>query len=254
MDIIPRAEWGAVKEAARPKMKLPAREVWLHHTVTGVTTDPFRDMRQVQLVGIQRFGYISYSYCVHPSGDVLEGQGLRVGAHTKNRNSTSFGISLIGNYNDRPMLDVQVEAVRQLIDWLSDAGHLRRGVYPTGGHRDLMDTACPGNHAYARMGELRLPWEPKEPLPEGVVVANAPFACILAHPPSGGYLEIGEDGGVFTFGGAPFHGSLGGLTLNQPIVDAAWTSDYGGYYLLGRDGGIFAFGNARHQGNALWSG
>lgn len=251
-DIIPRAEWGVLKEQTRPKMNLPAREVWLHHTVTSVTVDSASDMRVVQRVGIQRFGYISYSYCVHPSGDILEGQGLRVGAHTKNRNSTSFGIALIGNYEERAMMDVQIEAVCWLIDWLSDAGHLRRGVYPTGGHRDLQANACPGRYAYARIPEMRLPWEPKDPQ-EGVIVANAPFACVLAHP-NGGYLQIGEDGGVFNFGGAPFFGSLGGTQLNQPIVDAAWTSDYGGYFLLGRDGGIFAFGNARHQGNALWAG
>lgn len=84
-------------------------------------------------------------------------------------------------------------------------------------------------------------------------MANAPFACILVHP-NGGYLEIGEDGGIFAWGGAPFFGSLGAQQLNQPIVDAAWTPDHGGYYLIGRDGGIFAFGNAVHQGNALWNG
>lgn len=86
------------------------------------------------------------------------------------------------------------------------------------------------------------------------VAANAPFATLLVHPPTGGYLEIGEDGGVFNFGGAPFFGSLANIKLNQPIIDAAWTPDFGGYYLIGRDGGVFAFGNAHHQGNALWAG
>lgn len=84
-------------------------------------------------------------------------------------------------------------------------------------------------------------------------MAAAPFACVLAHP-NGGYLQIGEDGGVFAWGGAPFYGSLGGVTLNQPIVDAAWTPTYQGYYLLGRDGGVFSFGDAIHHGNSLWVG
>lgn len=90
---------------------------------------------------------------------------------------------------------------------------------------------------------------PKEVKP----MSNAPFASMLVHP-AGGYLEIGEDGGVFAWGGAPFFGSLGDVHLNQPIVAAAWAPDHMGYYLLGRDGGIFAFGSARHQGNALWAG
>src|SRR4029079_716907 len=37
---------------------------------------------------------------------------------------------------------------------------------------------------------------PHPPAPGGAPVANAPFACLLVHP-NGGYLEIGEDGGVF---------------------------------------------------------
>ena len=94
---------------------------------------------------------------------------------------------------------------------------------------------------------------PGPPAPGGAPVANAPFAAILVHP-NGGYIEVGEDGGVFNWGGAPFYGSLGNTKLNQPIVAAEWAPDHAGYYLLGRDGGVFAFGSARHQGNALWSG
>jgi hypothetical protein len=95
--------------------------------------------------------------------------------------------------------------------------------------------------------------DPNPPAPGGAPVANAPFACMLVHP-NGGYLEIGEDGGIFAWGGAPFYGSLGGTKLNQPIVGAEWAPDHAGYYLLGRDGGIFAFGSAKHQGNAQWAG
>lgn len=102
---------------------------------------------------------------------------------------------------------------------------------------------------------IREPLTQENPKPQGAPMANAPFACILVHP-NGGYLEVGEDGGVFAWGEppAPFFGSLGGVSLNQPIVDAAWTPDYGGYFLIARDGGIFAFGNAKHKGNALWMG
>lgn len=99
---------------------------------------------------------------------------------------------------------------------------------------------------------VRGPLTPENSKPQGAPMANSPFACILVHP-NGGYLEIGEDGGVFAWG-APFFGSLGGTKLNQPIIDAAWTPDYGGYFLMGRDGGIFAFGNAKFQGAAQWAG
>lgn len=247
MDIVSRATWGVLKEQARPKMPLPAREVWLHHSVTAVTADPYADQRTIQRAGIQRFGYYSYSWMVHPSGMVLEGQGLRVGAHTAKRNSISFGVVWPGDYTRRAVTPEQIEATRQLIDWLQDAGHLRRGVYPTGGHRDVGSTACPGNLAYQTIPQLRQPWEPPPDTTPEVIVANAPFVAVLAHP-NGGYHQVGADGGMFGWGNPPFFGSLGGVSLNSPVVGAAWTPDHGGYWLVAADGGVFSFGNAAFHG------
>ena len=64
-----------------------------------------------------------------------------------------------------------------------------------------------------------------------------------------GYNLVGADGGVFGFGDATFHGSLGGQHLNGPIVGSATTPDGGGYWLVGSDGGVFAFGDAKYSGS-----
>jgi hypothetical protein len=58
---------------------------------------------------------------------------------------------------------------------------------------------------------------------------------------TGGYWEVASDGGVFSFGGAPFHGSTGGIPLKAPVVGMAETSDGTGYRLVAADGGIFSF-------------
>ncbi len=58
-----------------------------------------------------------------------------------------------------------------------------------------------------------------------------------------------SDGGIFTFGGAPFKGSMGGKHLNAPIVGMATTSTGNGYWLVASDGGIFAFGDAPYKGS-----
>jgi hypothetical protein len=63
-----------------------------------------------------------------------------------------------------------------------------------------------------------------------------------------GYWLVASDGGVFCFGDAQFHGSTGGIHLNQPIVGMASTSDAAGYWLVASDGGVFSFGNATFCG------
>jgi hypothetical protein len=70
-----------------------------------------------------------------------------------------------------------------------------------------------------------------------------------AAPPSPSYWLVASDGGIFSYGGATFHGSTGSLTLNQPIVGMAATPDGQGYWLVAADGGIFAYGDAAFYGS-----
>ena len=59
-------------------------------------------------------------------------------------------------------------------------------------------------------------------------------------PRRGGYWEVAADGGIFSFGDAAFHGSMGGMPLNQPIVGMAPSAGGNGYWEVASDGGIFA--------------
>ncbi len=68
-------------------------------------------------------------------------------------------------------------------------------------------------------------------------------------PPVTAYWRVASDGGIFSFGGAPFYGSTGGMTLNKPIVGMAATQDGGGYWLVASDGGIFGYGDAQFYGS-----
>jgi Tol biopolymer transport system component len=71
-----------------------------------------------------------------------------------------------------------------------------------------------------------------------------------ASTPSGiGYWTAASDGGVFTFGDAPFLGSMGGKKLNEPVVGMASTPNGGGYWEVASDGGIFSFGDAGFYGS-----
>jgi hypothetical protein len=63
------------------------------------------------------------------------------------------------------------------------------------------------------------------------------------------YWLVATDGGIFSFGGAPYFGSTGGKALNEPIVGMAATPDGGGYWLVASDGGVFTFGDAQFFGS-----
>ncbi len=57
-----------------------------------------------------------------------------------------------------------------------------------------------------------------------------------------GYWLAASDGGVFSFGSAPFQGSTGSLHLNAPVSDLSLDPATDGYWLSSQDGGVFAFG------------
>jgi peptidoglycan hydrolase-like amidase len=80
-------------------------------------------------------------------------------------------------------------------------------------------------------------------LPGGSAVAG------LANGGVGGYWIDAADGGVFSFGNAAFHGSMGGIPLNAPVVGMASTHDADGYWEVAADGGVFSFGDAPFLGS-----
>lgn len=81
------------------------------------------------------------------------------------------------------------------------------------------------------------------PMPEPAPPTRCPNAVAATPAPGGGSWVVGADGGVWAFPPAPFHGSLGGVRLNAPIVAIVPHGSLG-YWLVGADGGIFAFGSA----------
>lgn len=77
--------------------------------------------------------------------------------------------------------------------------------------------------------------------------APRPATVAIIDCPTGGYWEIGADGGVFAWGCA-FYGSLGGQKLSAPITSGCATASGKGYRLAGADGAIYCFGDASYLG------
>lgn len=157
MKITSRHEWGTADpdgSTLGPPMTLPAIGAFLHHSVTVATDDPHADMRAIEAVGFSRFGRFSYCYAIHPSGEVMEGAGRTVGAHTDEHNSRYFGIVFIGNLMIAPLTAAAETAAVELLRHLADTDGLRPG-WSLKGHRDQKATACPGDHVYARLHAIQ---------------------------------------------------------------------------------------------------
>jgi hypothetical protein len=84
---------------------------------------------------------------------------------------------------------------------------------------------------------------PPAPLPRS---STTVAAAVLRR----GYWLMSANGQVFAFGDAVGYGSLGGESVNRPVVCMTSTPSGLGYWLVAADGGIFAFGDARLYGSA----
>ncbi len=79
-----------------------------------------------------------------------------------------------------------------------------------------------------------------------IVPVPSRFVGLAPSPAGGGYWLAQANGGVFSYGDAPFLGSLPGMHVvpAEPITGIAASPYDGGYWLVGADGGVFAFGHA----------
>ncbi|HEX8582336.1 MAG TPA: N-acetylmuramoyl-L-alanine amidase, partial [Acidimicrobiales bacterium] len=126
------------------------------------------------------WGDIGYNVLVDKFGRLWEGRsgGLAstvVGAHAGGFNTSTFGVSMMGNYDVVGTPQPMIDSVAAIIGWkfslygvnpkgtttLTSGGTDKyaagaRVTLPTiHGHRDTKSTACPGRYGYARLPEIR---------------------------------------------------------------------------------------------------
>jgi hypothetical protein len=93
----------------------------------------------------------------------------------------------------------------------------------------------------------------------GVIVDN--IVGIASTPDGRGYWEVDNDGAVYSFGDAHYHGGCAappgglspclGITAAPSDIVAIVSPDAGGYWLIGRDGHVFTFGDAKFHGDCI---
>ncbi|MCW2776304.1 MAG: N-acetylmuramoyl-L-alanine amidase, family 2, partial [Frankiales bacterium] len=185
--IVSRAEWGA-DESMRTCFSGytgTPRVAFVHHTDS--TNDYTPEQAPAAVRGFYAYhvksrGWcdIAYNFLVDRYGVVYEGRygGIDkavLGAHTGGFNTNSFGTAMIGTFSTVSPPAALRSSLARLLAWKlgrSYADPLGTGTLTSGsgskfaagtthtfsvisGHRDAVDTTCPGDLGYAILGQLR---------------------------------------------------------------------------------------------------
>ncbi|WP_182111775.1 MULTISPECIES: N-acetylmuramoyl-L-alanine amidase [unclassified Actinotalea] len=186
--VISRAEWGARAQVCSPDTASQLVGVVVHHTA-GSNAYSSVDQAKQQIRNDQRYhiesrGWcdIGYNFIVDKWGNIYEGRANSltqpvIGVHAGGFNTGTVGISMLGDYSQvNPGAAVQ-ESIAQLAAWRLRQYHRdpngtmsfrtlggENSKYPAGAtvtlpvvfaHRDVGNTACPGNAGYATLPNIR---------------------------------------------------------------------------------------------------
>lgn len=188
-NIISRAQWGADEHlrCGTPIYDQGVRAAIVHHTAGSndyAPEDSAGIIRSIYAYHARELGWcdIAYNALVDKYGQVFEGRAGGItkaveGAHTGGFNVDTWGVAMLGDFDAAPPTPIQLRTVGRLIGWRlamdhvnplssvmltskgGDFTHFPAGATPTlptiFTHRDVGNTDCPGNAAYAAMGELR---------------------------------------------------------------------------------------------------
>jgi uncharacterized protein with LGFP repeats len=188
-NVISRAQWGADESirCEEPTYDDALGGVTVHHTAGR------NDYSKSESAGIVRAIYtyhaktlgwcdIGYNALVDKYGQIFEGRfgGLDrpvQGAHAGGFNENTSGVALMGNHESQPPTDEALNAVGKFVGWRTKVAGLDPKGYTTMysegtqytpyaegesvrlpvvfAHRDVGNTTCPGDAAYALMDRIR---------------------------------------------------------------------------------------------------
>jgi uncharacterized protein with LGFP repeats len=187
--IISRAQWGADESlrCGSPQYDNGIRAAVVHHTAGSNDYSPLESagiVKAIYTYHSKTLGWcdIAYNALVDKYGQVFEGSagGMTKAVeafHTGGFNRNTWGVAMIGNFDDVPPTPIQLRTMGRLLGWrlgldgvdpkgtvqLESAGS-HYTTFPAGAvatlptiftHRDVGNTDCPGNAAYALMDEMR---------------------------------------------------------------------------------------------------
>ncbi|XP_071774588.2 peptidoglycan recognition protein 6 [Centroberyx gerrardi] len=158
--IIPRCMWGAEPYRGTPTLlSLPLSFMYIHHTSTPSQPCLTFEQCSADMRSMQRFhqddrGWddIGYSYVAGSDGYIYEGRGWHWrGAHTYGHNSKGYGVSFIGDYSSSLPSQHSMGLVRDHLASCAVGGGRLVANFTLQGHRQVVNTSCPGEALYSEI-------------------------------------------------------------------------------------------------------
>jgi hypothetical protein len=165
-------EWGGRWSSFGPSaVQGTVSEVFLHHSAGSHPDDPRLATRELNELAINERGHtaIDYSMVVHRNAatgavTILEGRGVHQPAATRDRNSVSKSIVLLGYFHSgnplsRQPTDGELRGVADAMRFMQAQGWVANTGWTLLGHRDNPArpgaTVCPGDLLYPKMATIR---------------------------------------------------------------------------------------------------
>lgn len=99
---------------------------------------------------------IGYHFVIRKNGQIERGRPeWAVGSHAYGCNYNSIGINIVGDFEQAKPTQAQIESAAMLIGNLATKYNIVPTAETVVGHRDLMETACPGKNLYKELQTLR---------------------------------------------------------------------------------------------------
>lgn len=200
MSWLQRNEWGAKAPYAQlQRMALPVSTVFLHHTVTPVSSDPSADMRRMtNSVVPSTYVDVPYNVVVHPDGTILTGRYLggipALGAHTKSWNSKALAIAVLGNYETSVPTVQAISAVATVLEAFVNQGFIT-SQFQLRSHSDVYATACAGRNLKAQIANIFANYHsPANPIYAPIPVPQIPQPPVNNYPAYPGLQRLGSKG------------------------------------------------------------
>jgi len=242
-DLGDNGRWAVVEGVSKPTGQ---GAVWALTAASGAvlwhTTVPDAVLGSVVTFDMAATGHEDVLVPTYPTSGSPDAKGVYVLNGTDGSVVTSFATNL--GFQNSPLVTDD------------PTGNVGITVAGYGGATDvgwIEHYAIPGTNGAAAVGNGAWPEFHHDPQltgnAGGTTGGGSVPACTVPSAALTGYNLVASDGGIFSYGGTPFCGSTGGMTLNAPIVGMAMAPNTGGYWLVASDGGIFAYGGAKFYGS-----